>query len=99
MSGRQLQDSRQWNRGGGRNNNNNNERKSTEFKFATQEQSQKGNYSTFNAVKEKIVIHIKKHMSSEEILRQQSVMGKLLTQQQRNQQEMCIVSRHQQRKQ
>ena len=60
MSGRQLQASCQWSRGGSRNNNNNNERKSKEFKFATQEQSQKGNYGTFNAVKEKIVIHIQK---------------------------------------
>ena len=60
MSGRQLQASRQWSRGGSRNNNNNNKRKSKEFKFATQEQSQKGNYGTFNAVKEKIVIHIQK---------------------------------------
>ena len=60
MSGRQLQASRQWSRGGSRNNNNNNERKSKEFKFATQEQSQKGNYGTFNAVKEKKVIHIQK---------------------------------------
>ena len=60
MSGRQLQALRQWNRRGGKNNNNNNDRKSKEYKFATQEQPQRGKYATFNAVKEKVIIHIQK---------------------------------------
>ena len=56
MSGRQLQAARKKAKGKG----GNNKRKGKDYKFATKEQAQRGNYATFNSVKEKVVTYVQK---------------------------------------
>ena len=56
MSGRQLQAARKKAKGKG----GNNKRKGKDYKFAMQEQAQRGNYATFNSVKEKVVTYVQK---------------------------------------